>query len=107
MRAEAAVTMLLRCVDEFDDGNKLCVVVCGTAVNQGGRSSTLTAPNGPSQQDVVRNALTSAALAPSAVSALQMHGTVAPHWVIPLRLEQQLPSSSRALLVIEPHSLSL
>merc|ERR1712078_515363 len=31
----------------------ISVVVCGTAVNQDGRSSSLTAPNGPAQQGVI------------------------------------------------------
>ena len=42
---------------------------------QDGRSSSLTAPHGPSQQEVMRAALTAAALAPGAVRALEMHGT--------------------------------
>lgn len=42
---------------------------------QDGRSSSLTAPNGPSQQEVIRAALDSGGLEPSALAALEMHGT--------------------------------
>lgn len=42
---------------------------------QDGRSSSLTAPNGPSQQEVIRAALASGGLEPSALAALEMHGT--------------------------------
>lgn len=78
VRAEAAVTSLLSCLDDEQDGQGTTEIVAmlrGTAVNQGGRSSTLTAPNGPSQQDVLRNAMMSGSILPSSVVALQMHGT--------------------------------
>ena len=85
VRAESVVTALLQGISDErieasapeTEGGK-CVLVQGTAVNQGGRSSTLTAPNGPSQQDVLRNALKSAAAAAHEVVALQMHGTGTP-----------------------------
>ena len=77
VRAESVVTALLRSFNNRSTDN-FCVLLQGTAVNQGGRSSTLTAPNGPSQQDVMRNALKYAAAAPSQVTALQMHGTGTP-----------------------------
>jgi len=53
-------------------------LLCGTAVNQDGRSSSLTAPNGPAQQEVIRTTLQMAGLKPSDVSHLQMHGTGTP-----------------------------
>ena len=54
------------------------VILCGTCVNQDGRSSSLTAPNGPSQQMVIRGGLADAALEPWQVGGLEMHGTGTP-----------------------------
>ncbi len=45
---------------------------------QDGRSSALTAPNGPAQQQVIRQALEEAGVAPEAVALLEMHGTGTP-----------------------------
>ena len=79
VRGEAVVTALLQAVAAYEATNAsasaLCAVLQGTAVNQGGRSSTLTAPNGPSQQDVIRNALNDATQTAAATTSLQMHGT--------------------------------
>src|SRR5690606_13512536 len=47
----------------------------GSAINQDGRSSGLTVPNGLAQQEVVRQALASARLAPTDVSYVEAHGT--------------------------------
>jgi len=76
VRAESVVTTLLQGVGS--DEGEWVVLLRGTAVNQGGRSSTLTAPNGPSQQDVLRNALKNGNAAPFEVASLQMHGTGTP-----------------------------
>ena len=73
-RADACGVMLLLPPAAMGGGAALALVV-GSAVNQDGRSSSLTAPNGPSQQEVVRLALASAGLAPTAITALQTHGT--------------------------------
>lgn len=54
------------------------VILCGTCVNQDGRSSSLTAPYGPSQQMVIRGGLADAALQPWQVGGLEMHGTGTP-----------------------------
>lgn len=84
VRGEAVATALLQPVDTLhggddtgarDDTSHFCLLVCGSAVNQGGRSSTLTAPNGPSQQEVLRNAMQDAAVSPADILGLQMHGT--------------------------------
>ena len=77
VRSESAVSVLLHPLGSAAEAaaGGWAVLLAGTAVNQGGRSSTLTAPNGPSQQAVIRAALEEAELAPAAVSALSMHGT--------------------------------
>ena len=77
VRADAAVSLLLRPVhSQAEAATAICAVLLrGTAVNQGGRSSTLTAPNGPSQQAVIRAAFDEADVLPASVNALFMHGT--------------------------------
>jgi len=77
VRAESVVTGLLQAIsgDDAAGTGPWCALLRGSAVNQGGRSSTLTAPNGPSQQDVLRNALRDAAAQPAELAALHMHGT--------------------------------
>ena len=76
VRAEACGVMLLHPVGAIQAGSAPALaIVRGTAVNQDGRSSTLTAPNGPAQQEVIRAALASCGESPSAITALQMHGT--------------------------------
>ena len=59
VRSESVVTALLQVASSGANSGSggFCAMLRGSAVNQGGRSSTLTAPNGPSQQDVIRNAL--------------------------------------------------
>lgn len=77
VRSEACVSVLLHPLAGPNDSaaSGWAVMLHGTAVNQGGRSSTLTAPNGPSQQAVIRAALDEAGLAPASITALSMHGT--------------------------------
>ena len=73
-RAEALGVLLLQLAAAVDSSS-MVAFLAGSAVNQDGRSSSLTAPNGPAQQAVVRLALASGQLPPTAVTALQMHGT--------------------------------
>lgn len=77
VRSESAVSALLHPISSAEEAaaGSWVVLLAGTAVNQGGRSSTLTAPNGPSQQAVIRAALEEADLAPASITALSMHGT--------------------------------
>eukprot|EP00887_Chlorella_sp_A99_P003342 scaffold26.g3342.t1 len=72
-RAEACVVLHLSAAGP--PSADCAVVLCGTFVNQDGRSSSLTAPNGPAQQRVISGALEAANLRPTQVTALEMHGT--------------------------------
>jgi acyl transferase domain-containing protein len=54
--------------------NHLHAVICGTAVNQDGRSSGLTAPNGPSQTSLLLKTLQQST-APETLGYLATHGT--------------------------------
>ncbi|KAK9841871.1 hypothetical protein WJX81_008495 [Elliptochloris bilobata] len=80
VRGEACIVMHLAPLDGAAEGPSAvsCAVLRGTFVNQDGRSSSLTAPNGPSQQDVMRGALADADVPPTAIGALEMHGTGTP-----------------------------
>ena len=78
VRAEDCIAFLLTSGPTEDSAAgpaEAAVVVCGSSVNQDGRSSSLTAPNGPAQQAAIRAALRAAAMQASSVVALEMHGT--------------------------------
>ena len=78
VRAEDCIAFLLTSGPAEDSAAgpaEAAVVVCGSSVNQDGRSSSLTAPNGPAQQAAIRAALRAAAMQASSVVALEMHGT--------------------------------
>lgn len=80
VRSESAVSVLLHPIVNLEQTSAggWVVLLAGTSVNQGGRSSTLTAPNGPGQQAAIRLALEEAELAPGSITALGMHGTGTP-----------------------------
>ena len=67
--------VLKRLSDAQRDGDRILGVVLGSAVNQDGASAGLTVPNGPAQEQVIREALFRAEIAPSSVDYLEAHGT--------------------------------
>ena len=76
VRGESCHAVLVAKAESAVHGaSRVVALLLGSAVNQDGRSSSLTAPNGPAQQAVIRSALGIAAVAPSALHQLSLHGT--------------------------------
>ncbi|WP_432103581.1 SDR family NAD(P)-dependent oxidoreductase [Streptomyces sp. bgisy091] len=57
------------------DGDRICAVIRGTAVNHGGRAASLTAPNSEAQAALLRAAVEEAGVAPESIGYLELHGT--------------------------------
>ena len=57
------------------DAESACVLLCGSAVRQDGRSASLTAPNGSAQRALLLAALGRASLSPAEVGSVEAHGT--------------------------------
>ncbi|MBK8783716.1 MAG: hypothetical protein IPO22_18355 [Anaerolineales bacterium] len=72
------VIILKRMSDAIRDGDNILALIRGSAVNQDGRSNGLTAPNGLAQQDVIRQALSNAQVAPHQINYVEAHGTGTP-----------------------------
>ena len=76
VRAEGCgVVLLKRLGDARRDGDKVWGVICGSALNQDGRSNGLTAPSGLAQRRVVREALERSGVGAADVSYVEAHGT--------------------------------
>ena len=69
------VIVLKRLSDALAEGDDVCAVIRGSALNQDGRTSGLTVPSGPSQAAVIRRALEDASVAPVQVGYIEAHGT--------------------------------
>ncbi|WP_434043624.1 SDR family NAD(P)-dependent oxidoreductase [Sorangium cellulosum] len=76
VRAEGCGVLLLKRLSHAQrDGDRVLAVIRGNAINQDGRSQGLTAPNGLAQEDVIRRALSQAAVEPTTVDVVECHGT--------------------------------
>src|SRR5579875_2715681 len=69
------VVVLKRLSDALADGDPILALIRGSAVNQDGHSTGLTAPNLLAQQEVLRQALASARVAPEQIGYVETHGT--------------------------------
>ena len=69
------IVVLKRLSDAMSNGDNIRAVICGSAINQDGRSNGITAPNGLAQQAVIKDALLKAGIPPSHVSYVEAHGT--------------------------------
>ncbi len=72
------LVVLKRLSDAQAHGDTILAVIRGSAVNQDGRSQGLTAPNMLAQQSLLRQALASAKVDPSALGYIEAHGTGTP-----------------------------
>ncbi|MEO3763872.1 type I polyketide synthase [Streptomyces sp. B5E4] len=72
------VVVLKRLSDAERDGDDILAVIRGTAVNHDGRASGISVPSGPAQQDVIRDALRDAGVAPGRIGYVEAHGTGTP-----------------------------
>lgn len=73
---EGGVMLLLKPLQAaVADGDNICGIVRGTAVNHGGRASGLTVPRVDAQTSVIEDALKDAACSAADVSYVEAHGT--------------------------------
>jgi amino acid adenylation domain-containing protein/non-ribosomal peptide synthase protein (TIGR01720 family) len=73
---EGAGAVLLKPLERaIADGDRICGVIKGSAVNNDGRTNGLTAPNPASQADVIRTALDNAGVSAETISYVEAHGT--------------------------------
>ena len=76
VRSEGAGAIVLKPLERaLADGDPVHAVILGTAINQDGHTSGLTVPSEESQSAMLRSALRSAGVAPSAVQYVEAHGT--------------------------------
>jgi 3-oxoacyl-(acyl-carrier-protein) synthase len=72
-RGEGCPTMYYR-RGRGEDPARLAVI-CGSCMNQDGRSASMTAPNGPSQQECIRHSLREAGIVALDIQIQELHGT--------------------------------
>jgi len=76
VRAEGCgVVILKRLSDALRDRDNILGLICGSAINQDGRTAGIAAPNASAQQAVIREALAQAGVSPKELTYLEAHGT--------------------------------
>eukprot|EP00931_Biecheleriopsis_adriatica_P100613 TRINITY_DN75892_c0_g1_i1.p1 TRINITY_DN75892_c0_g1~~TRINITY_DN75892_c0_g1_i1.p1 ORF type:complete len:1229 (-),score=245.25 TRINITY_DN75892_c0_g1_i1:151-3837(-) len=73
IRGEGCGFMCMR-VSDREDVSRLAIL-CGSCMNQDGRSASLTAPHGPSQQECIRHSLREGNIKPLDIQIQELHGT--------------------------------
>ncbi|XP_665783.1 hypothetical protein [Cryptosporidium hominis TU502] len=77
LRGEGCISLIIENhLQSF--GKKIYGRICGTAVNQDGKSASLTAPNGPSQKRVIINAIEDSCISNNDIFYIESHGTGTP-----------------------------
>lgn len=74
VRGEGVGVVLLRRQSDADPGHVIALAR-GSAINHDGKTNGLTAPSGPAQEEVIRDALAAANLAPADITFVEAHGT--------------------------------
>ncbi|MGD1808021.1 SDR family NAD(P)-dependent oxidoreductase [Dapis sp. BLCC M126] len=69
------IVVLKRLSDALKDGDNICAVIRGSAVNHDGPSGGLTVPNKLAQEKLIQQALKAAKVEPLQVSYVEAHGT--------------------------------
>ncbi|KAH8584212.1 polyketide synthase, partial [Cryptosporidium sp. chipmunk genotype I] len=77
LRGEGCISLIIE-KDSKSVGKKTYGRICGTAVNQDGKSASLTAPNGPSQRRVIINAIEDSCISNNDIFYIESHGTGTP-----------------------------
>lgn len=72
------IVVLKRLSDAIAGGDNILALIRGSAVRHDGRSGGYTVPNAAVQQELIREALASAGVEPSAISYVEAHGTGTP-----------------------------
>jgi natural product biosynthesis luciferase-like monooxygenase protein len=57
------------------DGDNICAIIRGSAVNHGGQANGLLAPNPQAQAQVIRKAIDAAGISAASISYVEAHGT--------------------------------